>query len=109
MTALAMMVFAVMGLIMTGLAGQAVELMEQHQFLPLAASLGALAVIFASSGTRDFRYYHPVESIIVGLTGLAMLAHAFLTDFQDFLASYDPWGAVVLLLLMVVTSAILAR
>lgn len=108
-TALAMLAFGVMGLIMVGLAGDVVSLMETHQYLPLAVSMMAYAVIFASSGTRNPEYYHPAEWFIVVLTGIVMIAHAALAEFQQIVADLWPFGAIVVLFMMILTSAILAR
>ncbi|SFR85746.1 hypothetical protein SAMN05216559_0131 [Halomicrobium zhouii] len=109
LTTLAFAVFAVCGLIMMGIAGDVITFLEQHQFLPLAASMGSMAMIFASSGTRNPQYYHPVEWAIVVLTAVAMIAHAFLVEFQDLIAQYQPFGAVAMFLLMAIASAVLAR
>jgi hypothetical protein len=106
---LAMMVFAIAGLVQTGLMMDIVEFMTTYKFLPLAASFGAYVVAFAVSGTRDPRYYHPVEYGVVMLTGGVMVAHTGLTEVQDFVASYDPWASIGVMTLMVVTGAILAR
>ena len=108
-TAIALMFFAVAGLVMTGLAADVIDLMNQYKFLPLAASFAAYAVVFASSGTRNPNYYHPAEWMLVTITGLFMLGHAFLTEIQDLVASYDPWASIAVMIVMVLTGAILAK
>lgn len=108
-TAFAMMAFAVMGLIMVGIAGDVVTIMETYKFLPLSVTFGAYAVIFASSGTRNPEHYHPAEWFIVALTGVLMIAHAVLAEVQSLIESAWPYGPVAVLLLMTITSAILAR
>jgi glucose-6-phosphate-specific signal transduction histidine kinase len=107
--AFALMFFAVSGLIMTGLAADVIDLMTRYRYLPLAASMGAYAVTFAASGTRDPRYYHPVEWMIVTSTGVLMVSHAVLSEIQDLVTQYDPWASIVIMALMVITGAILAR
>ena len=108
-TSAALMVFAVLGLIMTGLAGQLIDLLETHQYLPMAASFGVMMVIFASSGTRDVRYYHPVEAAIVTVCVVFMVAYGALVEVQDVIIQYEPWSSILVLVLMMVTGAILAR
>ena len=108
-TAIALMFFAVAGLVMTGLAADAIDLMTTYKFLPVAASFGAYAVVFASSGTRNPEYYHPAEWMMVTFTGLLMIGHAFLTEIQDIVTQYDPWSSIAVMILMVLTGAILAK
>lgn len=106
---IAMMVFAIAGLVQTGLMMDIVEFMTTYKFLPLAASFGAYIVAFAVSGTRDPRYYHPVEWGIVMVTGVIMVAHTAFAEIQDLVAQYDPWASIAVMTIMVVTGAILAR
>uniref|UniRef100_UPI001186A34D hypothetical protein n=1 Tax=Haladaptatus cibarius TaxID=453847 RepID=UPI001186A34D len=93
MTATALMFFALCGLVMTGLANDVIDYMTKYKFLPLALSFGAYAIVFASSGTRDPRYYHQAEWVLVSFTGVLMVAHAFLTEIQDLVTQYDPWAS----------------
>lgn len=108
-TAAGMMLFMVAGLTMLGLTGDVVQLMETHRWLPFTATLGALVLIFISSGTRDPGYYHPVETTLVLFTVVVMMLYAFLDAFVNFLNQFDPWATVIVFLLMLVCSAILAR
>ena len=108
-TSAALMIFAVLGLIMTGLAGDLIDLLEQYQYLPMAASFGVMMVIFASSDARDVRYYHPVEAAIVTVCVVFMVAYGALTEVQDVITQYEPWSSILVLALMMVTGAILAR
>ena len=107
-TASAMMVFAVLGLIMVGIAGDVVSLMETYKFLPLAAAFACYSVIFASSGTRNPEHYHPAEWFVVVLTALLMVAHTVLIEVQNIVMGSLP-VTVLVLLLMNLTAAILAR
>jgi len=108
-TAIALMFFAVVGLVQTGLMLDIVDLLTQYKFLPLAGSYAAYAIVFASSGTRNPEDYHTAEWIVVSFTGALMLGHAFLVEIQDLVASFDPWSSVLVMSLMVVTGAILGK
>ncbi|WP_436924746.1 hypothetical protein [Halosimplex amylolyticum] len=108
-TALALMLFAVVGLIQTGLMLDIVELLTKYKFLPLAASYAAYAVVFASSGTRNPANYHPVEWVIVTLTAVIMTANAFMVEVQSAVQSLNPWASVIIMALMVVTGAIFGK
>jgi len=107
--AFALMVFTVTGLTQLGLMLQVVELLTRYKFLPLGATYGAYMTIFAASGTRDPRYYHPVEWFAVSGVLVFMTLHAFLAEVQNLVASYDPWASAVIMVFMVVAGAILAR
>jgi len=109
LTAAALMFFAVVGLVMTGLAGDVVEMLNKHQYLPLAMSFIAYALVFASSGTRNPQHYHPAEWVFVSMTGILMIAHAFLSEVQTLIANNDPAASVVIMFFMVVTGAILSK
>ncbi|PSQ31651.1 hypothetical protein BRD16_01700 [Halobacteriales archaeon SW_6_65_46] len=108
-TAFAMILFAISGLIMTGLAGSIINVLETHQFAPLMVSVFALMVVFASSGTRDVRYYHPAETAFVGVTVVVMFAHAFLTQVSEFIISNNPISGAAVFVLLIATSAIVGR
>ncbi|WP_459193652.1 hypothetical protein [Halosimplex sp. J119] len=108
-TALALMLFAVVGLVQTGLMLDIVELLTEYKFLPLAASYAAYAVVFASSGTRDPSNYHPLEWVIVTLTAVVMTANAVMVEVQTAVTNLNPWASVVIMVLMVVTGAILGK
>jgi|GEM_PF-2629622 len=109
LTALGITAYTVLSLTMLGLTGDAVELMETYQWLPLTGSLAAMLIVFISSGTRDPSRYHPVEMVWVVLSVVLLGAHAFLVEVQDFVGSFDPWGTVVVFFVLLVATAILAR
>ena len=109
LTALGITAFTVLSLTMLGITGDAVSLMETYQWLPLTGTLAAMVIVFISSGTRDPSYYHPVEMVWVGVSVVVMGANAFLVEFQDLVASFDPWGTVVVFVVILVATAILAR
>lgn len=109
LTALGMMLFMVASLTMLGLTGEVVDLMETHRWLPFTATLGALVIIFLSSGTRDPNYYHPVEMAVVLISVAVMALYAFLDAFVTFIGTYDPWATVIVFLFLLLASAILAR
>jgi len=104
-----LLVFALCGLVMTGLAQDAITLLTQYKYLPWGASMAALAVVFMSSNTRDPRYYHPSEWVIVAGVMLLLGGYAFLTPVQDMMATYSPWSDGVVLALQVLVGAIVAR
>ncbi|QLC34035.1 hypothetical protein EFA46_007405 [Halarchaeum sp. CBA1220] len=109
LTSFGLLVFALCGLVMTGLAQDAIDLLTRYKYLPWGASMAALCLIFFSSSTRDPRYYHPSEWFIVaGVMGL-LAAYAFLTPVQDMMATYSPWSDGVVLSLQIVVGAIVAR
>ncbi|MFC7142716.1 hypothetical protein ACFQMA_23135 [Halosimplex aquaticum] len=108
-TALALMLFAVVGLVQTGLMLDIVELLTKYKFLPLAASYGAYAVVFASSGTRNPSNYHPIEWVIVTLTAVVMTTNAFMVEVQTAVSNLNPWASVVIMVLMIITGAILGK
>jgi len=108
-SAVAMMVFTISGFVMTGIAGQVVDYLHSYQFLPLGLSFGALALAFASSDTRDPRYYHPAEWGIVLGTGAMMGLHAFVPQVTDLVANNNPHAGLGVVAIMLVCSAIVAR
>jgi membrane protein insertase Oxa1/YidC/SpoIIIJ len=83
--------------------------METYQWLPLTGTLAAMLIVFMSSGTRDPSYYHPVEMVWIGLSVALLGAHAFLVQVQNLVASFYPWGTVVVFVVLLVATAILAR
>ncbi|KAA9404541.1 hypothetical protein EGO51_19290 [Haloarcula hispanica] len=109
LTAFGLMAFTVMSLTMLGITGDVVSWMETYQWLPLTGTLAAMVVIFLSSGTRDPSMYHPVEVVFTLLSVALMAGHAFLTEVQNFVAQFDPWGTVVVFVIFVIASAILSR
>lgn len=108
-SAIAMMVFAISGFVMTGIAGTVIDYLHTYQFLPLGMSFGAIALAFMTSDTRDPRYYHPAESAFVVGTMALMGAHAFMTEVQDFVAQHNPISGAVVIVVMVIASAIVSR
>lgn len=108
-TAFAMIVFAISGLIMTGLASTIIDLLETHTMAPLLVSVFSLMIIFASSGTRDVRYYHPAESLFVGGVVVVMFSHAFVPQVSDFVAANNPISGAGVFVLLVAASAIVGR
>lgn len=109
MTALALAMFTVTGLVMTELAQLVIDYLTTYRFLPFGVTMMSAAMIFASSGTRDARHYHPVEWAVVGMTGVLVVGNAFLVEVQDVITNNEPWGAIIVMVLMVVAAAILAR
>lgn len=107
--AAAMMVFTFTVLVMTGYVGRAVELMETYQFLPLALSFVALATIFASSSTRDPRFYHPVELALTVVYSTILILHAFLSEIQEIVMQFNPWASIVIILLSVIVAGVVGR
>jgi len=108
-TAIALMFFAVVGLVQTGLMLDIVDLLTQYKFLPLAGSFAAYAVVFASSGTRNPQHYHTAEWIVVSLTAVVMITHAVMVEIQELVSNLQPWASIVIMVLMVVTGAILGK
>lgn len=108
-SAIAMMVFAISGFVITGIAGTVVDYLHTYQFLPLGLSFGALALAFMTSDTRDPRYYHPAESGFVVATMAFMAIHAFMTEVQDLVAQYNPVSGLLVIAVMVIASAIVSR
>ncbi|WP_135365889.1 hypothetical protein [Halosimplex halophilum] len=108
-TALALMGFAVVGLVQTGLMLDIVELLTQYKFLTLAVSFAAFAVIFASSDTRNPDNYHVVELLTIAVTSIVMIAHAAFVEVQNLVSNLDPFASIVVMILMVVTGAILGK
>lgn len=108
LAATALGAFFLLSVVMVGLAGQIVDFLESHRFLPMTLSYLVMVVAFLSSGSRDPSAYHWFEKMYVALVAVFMLLMAW-TPFQDLMASYDPFAAIVALVLMCVATAILAR
>ncbi|ELZ23635.1 hypothetical protein C475_15228 [Halosimplex carlsbadense 2-9-1] len=108
-TALALMFFAVVGLVQTGLMLDIVDMLTQYKFLPLAGSFAAYAIVFASSGTRNPQHYHPLEWAIVSVTAVIMTAHATLAEVQTLVTNTSPWSSILIMGLMVVCGAVLGK
>jgi hypothetical protein len=108
-TALALMFFAVVGLVQTGLMLDIVDMLTRYKFLPLAGSFAAYALVFASSGTRNPQHYHPLEWAIVSVTAVIMTAHATLAEVQTLVTNTSPWSSVLIMGLMVICGAVLGK
>lgn len=108
-SAIAMMIFAFTGFVMTGIAGTMIEYMHTYQFLPLGLSFAALALAFFASETRDPRYYRTWETVFVLLVMAFMVAHAFLTQVQDIIAQYNPISGAAIIVMMILASAVVGR
>ncbi|GGN18752.1 hypothetical protein [Halarchaeum nitratireducens] len=109
LSSVGLLVFGICGLVMTGLAQEAIDLLTRYKYLPWGASMAALAIVFMSSSTRDPRYYHASEWFIVAAVMLLLGAYAFLPAVQEMMATYSPWSDGIVLGLQIVVGAIVAR
>lgn len=109
LTAFALAVFAFASAVHLGIAGDIISWMETYKLAPFALTGFSLAVIFASSSTRDPRYYHPVEWGIVFTSLAAMAVTTFLSEAESIVASHEPWSQAVLFVLYALAAAIVAR
>lgn len=100
--------FFMVSLVMLGLASPIVDVLEAHRFLPLAMSYLLMIVAFLSSGSRDIAMYHRVEVVWVALTSVLMLFFAW-PAFVDAFMAFAPLSQFVMLIVMGIATAILAR
>lgn len=109
LTATALAVFTFASAVHLGIAGDIITWMETYKLAPFALTMGALALIFASSSTRNPQHYHPVEwgLVVVGIA--VMLATTFLVEASSVVAGHEPWSQIALLVLYLVDAAIIAR
>ncbi|ELY82706.1 hypothetical protein [Natrinema altunense] len=108
LAASALGMFFGVSLVMVGLAGDVVGFLESHRFLPLAMSYLLMAIAFLSSGSRDPSQYYGIEKAYVVFVMGFMALYAW-QPWVDMMASYDPFSAIVSLVLMSIATAILAR
>ncbi|MEE6210937.1 hypothetical protein U3A55_12350 [Salarchaeum sp. III] len=104
-----MLAFGLSSLIMAGLLDPVVSFLTQHRYYPLGATLAFFAVAFASSNTRDFRYYHDAEKGYVAVVTAAMVAYSALSPVQEIVHAFGIYGRITFFGLMMVVGAILAR
>lgn len=108
-TGLALAAFLALGFWVTGLAGEAVDLLDANPVAALVASLITLIVLFASSNTRSMERYHPAEMALVFLAIGLMVCLQFLTSFGEFVASAQPITGGVIMLLMLIAGLIVGK
>ncbi|GGL60263.1 hypothetical protein [Halocalculus aciditolerans] len=108
-TSFAILLFGVSGAVMLGLATPVIDFLTTYKFLPLAVTGLSLAVIFASSSTRDPRYYHPAEYGVVVATMIVLLAYAFLGEFQAMVSDIGLPARAVLLAMQLAAGGVVAR
>lgn len=109
LTAFALAMFTFASAVQLGLAQEIINWLTQYQFAGLAATFMALALIFASSNTRDPRYYNPVEWTLVVLFGLLSVSYTMLAEIQSLVANFEPWSQVVMFALYLGAAAVVSR
>ncbi|WP_139173523.1 hypothetical protein [Natrialba sp. SSL1] len=100
--------FFFLGLVMVGLAGDVVSWLESNRYLPLMFSYLMMAIAFLSSGSRDPNQYHWFEKVFVALVMGFMLLFAWPAFVAEMMV-YAPVSQVLVLGLMAIATAILAR
>ncbi|GAA0651191.1 hypothetical protein [Salarchaeum japonicum] len=101
--------FGLSSLIMTGLLDPVVAFLTQHKYYPLGATLAFFALAFASSNTRDFRYYHQFEKGYVAVVTALMVAYSALPVVQDGVHAFGIYGRIGFFTAMMVVGAIVSR
>lgn len=109
LVAVSLMVFAILSLIQVRMMSGFVGFVEAHAMLPLAGSLVAVLVLFASSSTRNPDKYHPIEMAIIAFAVGVMLSIAFFAEVENWVINNNPvaGGAIVVILLL--AGAIMGR
>ena len=78
-------------------------------FDSMLISLGAYAVAFASSETKDFRYYEDWEKGAIAAAPVLIVAYEY-TDFvSDFVANNEPIGGVAMFLVCMAAWGVAVR
>lgn len=83
-----------------------------YTFDPAHALLVALAVLvvaFASSDTKDWRYYESWEQVTVGVAIFVMVGAEYLTVVSDFIANNDPVAGMAAFIISMLAWSVLAR
>ena len=75
----------------------------------MLVSLGVLVLAFASSETKDWRYYDAWEQVTVGLAVVVMVGQEYITEISEFIASNDPVTGVAAFVLSMAAWGVLAR
>lgn len=79
---------------------------SEHAML---VSLGALLVAFASSDTKDWRYYDQWEQVLVALAVVLMIGAEYLTEISTLISNNNPTAGVLAFLITVAAWGVLAR
>lgn len=108
LTASALSLFVFTSLVMLGIAGDIISWMESYRLMPATIAFASLAMVFASSQTRDARHYHAVEWGIVLASIALMVAYSFLDGIQTTVTGSTPLQIGAFLLFMA-ASAVLSR
>lgn len=75
----------------------------------MIVSLMALVIAFASSDTKDWRYYETWEQGIVAVAVFLMVGMEYLTQVQNLVTSNDPVGPLIAFGLAMAAWGVLAR
>lgn len=111
-TSAALMVLAVLGLVVTGLLSELVDLLETYPSLPFVATLITLVAIFLTSETRDPSRYALWEKVLVFGSAALIADHSYQAELgyvDQYFGAYDPWTQVALLIVLIVAGAVLAK
>jgi hypothetical protein len=75
----------------------------------MIVSLMALVIAFASSDTKDWRYYETWEQGVVAVAVFLMVGMEYLTEVQNLVTSNDPVGPLIAFGLAMAAWGVLAR
>ena len=75
----------------------------------MLVSIGVLVIAFASSDTKDWRYYESWEQIVVGAAVVLMVGAEYIVEIDDFIAANDPITGIAAFLVSMAAWSVLAR
>lgn len=75
----------------------------------LLVSLAVLVIAFASSETKDWRYYETWEQVTVGIAVVVMIGAEYTTTVAEFLTNNDPVAGMAAFLISMAAWSVLAR
>lgn len=75
----------------------------------LFVSMGVLILAFASSDTKDWRYYETWEQVTVAVAVVTMVGAEYITTISDFIATNDPVIPIAAFILSLAAWSVLAR
>lgn len=75
----------------------------------LLVSLVTLVIAFASSDTKDWRYYETYEQATVGVAALFMVGAEYLVEISDLITNNEPTMGIVAFVVSMAAWGVLAR
>lgn len=72
-------------------------------------SMAALAIAFASSETKDFRYYSDQEKLAIAIGPVLIIGQHYVTEIADIIANNDPAGGVIAFALAMLSWGVVSR